>query len=86
MKRNFEYEGDYCCSTMDHAQRDDRWRIDYDPKKKAYFTPMQWPNNDLLIFNYCPWCGTLIRSPIYDENCRLSAIDAALERKMEELS
>ena len=67
MMKNFEYDGEFCCATMTHAQRDPRWMVDYDDDFKTHFIVMLWPGSDQLHFSFCPWCGKNIRPAFLDE-------------------
>lgn len=65
---NHLYEGKFCCASMESAQRDSRWLLDYDPEDKSHFMIQNWPHtSNIFVFFYCPWCAKDIRPDEFKE-------------------
>ncbi len=71
MAKNFKESTEpipFCCEMMKDCVEDDRLYVDYSPKRKGFFTPLAWPNSNVLQFvTYCPWCATKVLPKEFEE-------------------
>ena len=51
-----------CCKKMHDLLEDDRFPIDMNPILRKYMIPFAWPYSVLYQIDYCPWCGSQLRS------------------------